>query len=138
MECLSHIARAFRKPSFFNIPTRSVGSFELYYAPPPRYFYVSYEFRDGALDDAEEEWTEERSHSLQAKMAEGRVLVSGEQADGAGSFVIMQGADEREPHSFVMRDPFYVNGLVKNWSITELDLLGKERENELTVYSRYR
>jgi len=53
-------------------------------------------------------------------------------------FFIFAGKDEREPHSFVMADQFYVNGLVRSYEIKELDLVHAERDDELMVSAKYR
>ena len=54
-------------------------------------------------------------------------------------FMIFNNArDERDPHQFIMNNPLYQNGLIKEWKIEELDLLHADREDELTVYQRYR
>ncbi len=46
--------------------------------------------------------------------------------------------DERDPHSFIMTDQYYINGLVKEWSIKEIDLIQAERDNEIMVSAKYR
>ena len=37
-----------------------------------------------------------------------------------------------------MSDPFYVNGLVKDWEIKELDLIHAERDDELMLRQKFR
>jgi uncharacterized protein YciI len=53
-------------------------------------------------------------------------------------FFIYNGKDERDPHQFLMSDPYYINGLVKDWEIKELDLIHAERDDELVVRDRFR
>jgi hypothetical protein len=53
-------------------------------------------------------------------------------------YFIFNGKDERDPHTFIMTDQYYVNGLVKSWEIKELDLIHAERDDELMVSSKYR
>ena len=53
-------------------------------------------------------------------------------------YFIFNGKDERDPHTFVMSDQYYVNGLVKQYEIKELDLIHSERDDELVVSSKYR
>ena len=48
-------------------------------------------------------------------------------------FYIYNARDEREPHSFIKMDPFYQQGIVSDWDIKELDLIHKERDDELMV-----
>ena len=53
-------------------------------------------------------------------------------------FIIYNGKDERDPHNFLLSDPFYKNGLVKSWDIKELDLIHSERDDELMVREKFR
>jgi uncharacterized protein YciI len=53
-------------------------------------------------------------------------------------FFVYHAKDERDPHSFIMSDQYFVNGLVKEWSIKELDLIHAERDNEIVVSAKYR
>lgn len=53
-------------------------------------------------------------------------------------FYIYNGKDERDPHDFVKKDPFFINGLIKEWSIKELDLVHAERDDELIIRDRFR
>ena len=46
--------------------------------------------------------------------------------------------DERIPHSFILSNPLYVNGYIKKWDIEELDLLQSDRDDEITVYRKFR
>ena len=46
---------------------------------------------------------------------------------------VFNGRDERDPHRFIMADPLFVEGCIKEWSIEELDLIHKERDDELTI-----
>jgi len=53
-------------------------------------------------------------------------------------FFIFAGKDEREPHSFLHSDQYFVNGLVRSWEIKELDLVHAERDDELMVSTKFR
>jgi hypothetical protein len=53
-------------------------------------------------------------------------------------YFVYHGKDERDPHTFIMTDQYYVNGLVKSWSIKELDLVHAERDDELIVSTKFR
>lgn len=53
-------------------------------------------------------------------------------------FIIYNGKDERDPHNFLLSDPFYKNGLVKSWDIKELDLIHSERDDELMLREKFR
>ena len=53
-------------------------------------------------------------------------------------YFMYHGKDERDPHAFIMNDQYFINGLVKSWDIKELDLIHAERDDELTVSSKFR
>lgn len=53
-------------------------------------------------------------------------------------FFVYTAKDERDPHKLIMTDEYYVNGLVKEWTIKELDLIHAERDNEIMISSKYR
>jgi uncharacterized protein YciI len=55
-----------------------------------------------------------------------------------GACIIFQASDETIPDSFVKKDPYYKNGLVKDYEIKELELTQKKRFDELAVYYKYR
>ena len=46
---------------------------------------------------------------------------------------VFNARDERDPHQFIMGDPLYREGLVKDYSIEELDIIHAERDDELTI-----
>ena len=46
---------------------------------------------------------------------------------------VFNARDERDPHRFIMADPLYMQGIVKHYSIDELDVIHKERDDELTI-----
>ena len=48
-------------------------------------------------------------------------------------FMIFNSKDEIEPHTFIHSDPLFQNGFVKDWYITELDLIHAERDDELVL-----
>ena len=52
-------------------------------------------------------------------------------------FFVFHGRDERDPHSFIKSDPLFLNGIVKKWRITEMDLAHKERDDELVLHGQY-
>lgn len=64
--------------------------------------------------------------------------MKGTSKDANELFFIYNGKDERDPHSFIMSDQYYINGLVKNWEIKEMDLIHAERDDELVVSAKYR
>lgn len=53
-------------------------------------------------------------------------------------YFIFNGKDERDPHKFIMNDQYQINGLVRSWEIKELDLVHAERDDELTVSTKFR
>ena len=50
---------------------------------------------------------------------------------------VFNARDEREPHQFIMADPLYCEGIVKDWHIDELDIIHKERDDELTITGKF-
>ena len=36
-----------------------------------------------------------------------------------------------------MEDPYYINGLVKDWEIKELDLVHTERDDEIMIREKF-
>ena len=61
-------------------------------------------------------------------------MFKGEIIDGGNEmFIVYKGKDERDPHGFIMMDPFYQNGLVKSWTIKELDLAHSDRDDEIVL-----
>ena len=38
----------------------------------------------------------------------------------------------------MINDQYFINGLVKDWEIKELDLVESERDNELVVGGKYK
>ena len=52
-------------------------------------------------------------------------------------FFIFNARDEREPHSFIKFDPLYQQGCVKKWEIQELDMVHKERDDELLLTNKF-
>ena len=52
-------------------------------------------------------------------------------------FFVFTARDEREPHQFIMDDPLYGQGVVKEWHIDELDLIHTERDDELTITGKF-
>ena len=51
-------------------------------------------------------------------------------------FFVFNARDEIEPHDFIMTDPLYLQGVVNDWRIRELDFIHAERDDELTVLSQ--
>ena len=47
--------------------------------------------------------------------------------------MIFNSKDEREPKYFMDTDPIFQSGHVTDWHIKELDLVHKERDDELVV-----
>ena len=52
-------------------------------------------------------------------------------------FFVFHGRDERDPHTFIKSDPLYQQGVVSDWEIKELDLVHKERDDELVVSGKF-
>ena len=52
-------------------------------------------------------------------------------------FFLFNARDEREPHEFIKADPLYKEGVVKEWSINELDITHTERDDELIMTGKF-
>merc|ERR1712070_657817 len=46
-------------------------------------------------------------------------------------FFLYHARDEREPHNFIKHDSLYQAGIVNQWRIQEMNLIHKERDDEL-------
>lgn len=64
--------------------------------------------------------------------------VKNKEGENSEMFFMYTAKDERDPHSFIMSDQYYINGLVKDWSIREIDFIQAERDNEIMVSAKYR
>ena len=73
-----------------------------------------------------------------AKVEGGSSLENPESPQLDEMYFVFNGKDERDPHSFMTTDQYFINGLVKSWDIKELDLVHAERDDELMVSSKYR
>eukprot|EP00347_Sterkiella_histriomuscorum_P001438 403372037 len=121
---------------------QQVGSFELSFQIPPRYFLVSYKLTD-TFADHQEQFKEEHSEKVKRLIEQQRILFRGDIKNTEGDsyseiFFLYNTKDEREPHQFIMSDLYYQNGLVKQWEIKELDLMHAERDDEIMVSAKYR
>ena len=47
--------------------------------------------------------------------------------------MLFNSKDERDPHKFIMNDPYWKEGLVNEWKIEELDLVHRERDDEIVI-----
>ena len=52
-------------------------------------------------------------------------------------FFVFNARDETEPYEFMKADPLYSEGIVKDWEIKELDIIHKERDDELTITGKF-
>lgn len=84
------------------------------------------------------EYEEEHKNAVKRGLDDQKILFKGFSKEAGEMFFVYHGKDEREPHEFIMRDQYYVNGLVKQWDIKEMDLIHAERDDELVVSSKYR
>ncbi|CDW88940.1 UNKNOWN [Stylonychia lemnae] len=121
---------------------QQIGSFEQHFQIPPRYFLVTYKLNDNFQDESDQ-YREEHTSRVK-KLIEGqRIVFRGDVRNKENNghseiFFVYQAKDERDPHSFIMGDQYYQNGLVKNWEIKELDLIHAERDDEIMISSKYR
>ena len=118
------------------------GSFELSPEIQPRYFMVKYTMDNKKWDDLDakkelRKHMEEHAEKLVAAKQSQKIVLEGSMLDETKDvFYIWHGKDEREPHSYLKMDPYFQAGLVKKWSIEELDLIHGERDDELMVMGR--
>ena len=145
------------------LQNRQFGNFELYHPIPPRYFLVKYEldqrkFREKVLDSPGKEIAIEHSEKVKRAVQDQQIVFRGEMlpqrtesTDESGEqeqegttavaqasdldeiIFVFNGRDERDPHRFIMDDPLFTEGVIKEWKIEELDLIHKERDDELTI-----
>ena len=115
-------------------------------------------FREKVLDSPDKEIAMEHSEKVKRAVQDQQIVFRGEMlpqrtesTDESGEqeqegttavaqasdldeiIFVFNGRDERDPHRFIMTDPLFVEGLIKEWSIEELDLIHKERDDELTI-----
>ena len=149
------------------VSRRFFGNFELFHPIPPRYFLVRYELdqrqlREKILDAAGgAEVAINHREKVQKAVDMQKILFRGEmlpqraeegEADGEAAseaksvaeasdldqiIFVFNARDEREPHEFIMKDPLHIEGIVKEWNIQELDLIHKERDDELTITGKF-
>ena len=135
----------------------------MYHPIPPRYFLVKYEldqrkFREKVLDSPGKEIAIEHSEKVKRAVQDQQIVFRGEmlpqrtestdeseEQEQEGTTAVAQasdldeiifvfnGRDERDPHRFIMDDPLFTEGVIKEWKIEELDLIHKERDDELTI-----
>ena len=145
-----------------NAIKRSFGNFELFHPIPPRYFLVKYEidqkqFREKVLDAGNAELAIDHRDKVQKAVSSQKIVFRGEmlpeqetkegaEADAAQVsqtndideiFFVFNARDEREPHQFILADPLYSEGIIKEWHIEELDIVHKERDDELTITGKF-
>ena len=140
-----------------SVQTRLFGNFELYNPIPPRYFLVKYVldervFREKILDAIDTAIAAEHRDKVKRAVDQQQIVFRGEMlptraVEGAEKestavaqtsdldeiIFVFNSRDEREPHKFIMEDPLYSEGVIKQWHIEELDIIHKERDNELTI-----
>ena len=115
------------RPRLLNLWSIRPFSFELGYKIPPRYFLVSLQYRD--IEDAKDE-IQEHYTQVSTLMQDRKVVMKGEYKDNTGMFLIYSNAmDERDPYQFIMKNPLYIGGFIKQWKIEELDLLEADRKS---------
>ena len=52
-------------------------------------------------------------------------------------FFLYNARDEREPYQFIKRDSLYLAGVVSKWHIKEMNLVHRERDDELVLHGKY-
>ena len=131
---------------------RWFGSFELNHEIAPRYFMVTYHLNQKKSADVDKEHLDDHLNQIKMAVERQKIVFKGEvlptqddsqEADKASThkpemFYIFNGRDEREPHDFIKGDPLYQQGYVDEWTIKELDLIHKERDDEIMLLGKYK
>ena len=146
---------------------RLFGSFEQFNPIPPRYFLVKYELdqrqlREKIIEAPNAQLAIEHRDKVQRAVDAQKIVFRGELLperaqdkeglDAAAAdttttvaeasdldeiFFVFNVRDERELMTFVKQDPLYNEGVVKSWKIEELDLIHKERDDELAITGKF-
>jgi uncharacterized protein YciI len=127
---------------FYKFPNRL--NFDQFKDRPKRHFIVIYKY----IEDMHYKripYRDDHQKLIQDYETTGNVILGGIILFNIGSFfpsdgaiVIFQANDETVPDSFVKKDPYFKNGLVKDYEIKELELLQKKRFDEIALYYKYR
>jgi len=130
------------KNTLWSVSRFHFGSFELAHEIAPRYFLVTYHLNQKKYADIEKEDAQEHIDLIQKAVEKQKIVFKGEvlgseEASKPELFYIFNGRDEREPHNFLKSDALYQQGFVDNWQIKELDLVHKERDDELVLHGKY-
>ena len=94
-----------------------------------------FKMKVGDLADKEErqQLIDEHQSLVKTNVDTNKIVFKGEVLDDERMFFVFNGRDETEPHSFLMNDPLYLQGIIADWTIRELDFVHKERDDELVV-----
>lgn len=68
----------------------------------------------------------------------GNIILGGSFFPNDGALLILSCQDEIVVDDFVKNDPYYINGLVSNYEIKEIEMFSKIRVDELALYYKYR
>jgi hypothetical protein len=52
--------------------------------------------------------------------------------------MFFQAQDETVLDKFVKKDPYYLNGLVKDYEIKEMDMITRKKFDEIAIYYKYK
>ncbi len=69
---------------------------------------------------------------------QGSLIIGGSFFPNDGATLFFQAQDETIPDSFIKSDPYYKNGLVKDYEIKEIEIVTKKKMDELALYYKYR
>jgi uncharacterized protein YciI len=69
---------------------------------------------------------------------QGSVLLGGSFFPNDGAILLFQAADETIPDSFVKKDPYFKNNLIKDYEIKEVEMITKKKMDEIALYYKYR
>jgi len=113
-------------------------SFELSSNPPKRFFELRYTYVDNMLE-LRTPHREEHLRQLTQYLENGTLVFGGAFLPNAsGALFMFEGKDERLADQFMKSDPYYRNKLVKEYTIKEVELIEKQREDELALLYKFR
>ncbi|KAL4446979.1 hypothetical protein ABPG74_014951 [Tetrahymena malaccensis] len=67
----------------------------------------------------------------------GNILFGGNAVNNDSAFFLFYANDERLPYDFIKSDPYYLNGLVQSYTITEVEIPKRSDQKEITTQAKY-
>ncbi|EAS00544.1 YCII-like protein, putative (macronuclear) [Tetrahymena thermophila SB210] len=131
---ISSLKQAVQKASKLNFATFKNFS----YIPDQysRFFMVKYNLVEdfGYKRVAQDSNHLEKVRDLEEK---GNILFGGNSVNNDSAFFLFYANDERLPYDFIKSDPYYLNGLVQSYTITEVEIPKRSDQKEITTQAKY-